>query len=74
LRQFSRKQTFVPAQNQRLHVQRLSPENKGISLYIPLQVGYRSKKAKFNPYMIACDFIGYFIPPVLCDLFYILIF
>jgi hypothetical protein len=41
----SRKQGFiVPAQTQQTHVQRLSPENKGVSLYIPLQGGYRSKK------------------------------
>jgi hypothetical protein len=40
----SRKQHFiVPAQTQQTHVQRLSPENKGISPYIPLQAGYRSK-------------------------------
>jgi hypothetical protein len=41
----SRKQRFiVQAQTQRTHVQRLSPENKGVSLYLPLQAGYRSKK------------------------------
>jgi hypothetical protein len=41
----NRKQCFiVPAQTQWTHVQRLSPENKGASLYIPLQAGYRSKK------------------------------
>jgi hypothetical protein len=41
----SRKQCFiVPAQTQRTHVQRLSPENKGVSPYISLQAGYRSKK------------------------------
>jgi hypothetical protein len=45
LRQISRKQPFiVPAQTQRSHVQRLSPENKGVSPYIPLQIDYRSKK------------------------------
>jgi hypothetical protein len=45
LRSFSRKQCFiVPAQTQWTRVQRLSPENKGISPYIPLQAGYRSKK------------------------------
>jgi hypothetical protein len=41
----SRKQHFiVPAQTQQTHVQRLSPKNKGVSPYIPLQAGYRSKK------------------------------
>jgi hypothetical protein len=45
LEAISRKQHFfVPAQTQRTHVQRLSPENKGVSPYIPLQAGYRSKK------------------------------
>jgi hypothetical protein len=45
LRQFSRKQRFVvPAQTQGTQVQRLSPENKEFSPYIPLQAGYRSKK------------------------------
>jgi hypothetical protein len=34
----------VPAQTQWTRVQRLSPENKEVSPYIPLQVGYRSKR------------------------------
>jgi hypothetical protein len=34
----------VLAQTQQTCVQRLSPKNKGVSLYIPLQAGYRSKK------------------------------
>jgi hypothetical protein len=34
----------VSAQTQQTHVQRLSPENKGVSPYIPLQADYRSKK------------------------------
>jgi hypothetical protein len=41
----SQEATFtVPTQTQRTCVQRLSPENKGVSPYIPLQTGYRSKK------------------------------
>jgi hypothetical protein len=45
LRQLAESQHFiVPAQMQQTSVQRLSPENKGISPYIPLQAGYRSKK------------------------------
>jgi hypothetical protein len=41
----SRKQRFiVPARTQWTHVQRLSPENKGVSPYITLQAGYRNKK------------------------------
>jgi hypothetical protein len=43
----SRKQHFImPAQTQRTRVQRLSPENKGVSPYIPLQAGYRGNKIK----------------------------
>jgi hypothetical protein len=34
----------VPAQTQRTCVQRLSPENKEVSPYIPLKAGYRSRK------------------------------
>jgi hypothetical protein len=45
LRQFTRKQHFVvPTQTQWTVVLRLSPENKYVSHYIPLQAGYRSKK------------------------------
>jgi hypothetical protein len=45
LKQFSRKQHFiVSAQTQWTRVRRLSPENKEVSPYIPLQAGYRSKK------------------------------
>jgi hypothetical protein len=45
LEAISRRQCFiVPAQTQRTRVQRLSPENKGVSPSIPLQAGYRSKK------------------------------
>jgi hypothetical protein len=29
---------------QEIHIQRLSPKNKGGSPYIPLQAGYRNKK------------------------------
>jgi hypothetical protein len=43
--QFSKKKRFiVPAQTQWTHVQRLSPENRGVSPYLSLQAGYRSKK------------------------------
>jgi hypothetical protein len=45
LEAINRKQSFiVPAQTQRTHVQRLSPKNKEVSPYVPLQAGYRSKK------------------------------
>jgi len=41
----TRKQHFIVlAQTQWTRVQRLSLENKGVSSYIPLQAGYRSKK------------------------------
>jgi hypothetical protein len=44
LGQLIRKKHFiVPAQTQQSHVYRLSPENKGVSPYIPLQTGYRKK-------------------------------
>jgi hypothetical protein len=61
----------------------LSPENKGVSPSIPLEAGYRgkkkkkskTKKAKFNPYTVICNSIGYctlvlsaLLPLVLCDL------
>jgi hypothetical protein len=54
----ARKQSFiVQAQTQQTHVQRLSPENKWVSPYIPLQAGDRSnkKQARFNPYMVTCN-------------------
>jgi hypothetical protein len=45
LEAITRKQHFiVPARIQQTLVQRLSPKNKGVSPYIPLQTGYRSKK------------------------------
>jgi hypothetical protein len=60
LRQFSRKQRFILlAQTQRTCVQRLSPENKGVS---PFANRLQKQKARFNPYMTACDSIGYFTP------------
>jgi hypothetical protein len=59
LRQFSRKQCFiVPAQTQRIHVQSLSSENKGVSPYITLQAGYRSKEQGL---IHIFNFIGYFM-------------
>jgi hypothetical protein len=65
LRQISRKQHFIVlAQTQQSCVQRLSPKKKGVSLASRLQ----RQKAKLNPLVAACDFTGYFIFPVLCDL------
>jgi hypothetical protein len=58
----SRKYHFiVPAQIQVNHLQRLSPENTGVSPYIPLQAGYRRKNARSNPCTVIFNFIGYFI-------------
>jgi hypothetical protein len=34
----------ILASAQQIHIQRLSSKNKGALPYIPLQVGYRSKK------------------------------
>jgi hypothetical protein len=43
----ARKQRFiVPAQIPQTHVQRLNPENKEVSLYVPLQAGHRGNKIK----------------------------
>jgi hypothetical protein len=45
LRQFSRRQHFiVPVQTQQNRAQRLSPKNKGVSPYIPLQASNRGNK------------------------------
>jgi hypothetical protein len=61
-----RKQHFIVlAQTQWTHVQRLSHENKEFSPYIPLQAGLQKQKAKRNPHVAACDFIGYLISLVL---------
>jgi hypothetical protein len=43
-------------------------EQRGLTLHI-LASRLQKQKAKLNPYMAACDFIGYFISPVLFDLF-----
>jgi hypothetical protein len=70
MRQFISKQRFtVLTQNQRTHAQRLSPENKGrgLTLYT-LTSRLQKQKAKLNPLVAACDFIGQFIFLVLCDL------
>jgi hypothetical protein len=42
-------------------------EQRGLILYT-LATRLQKQKAKLNPHMAACDFIGYFISPVLCDL------
>jgi hypothetical protein len=42
-------------------------EQRGLTLYT-LASRLQKEKAKLNPHMAACVFIGYFISPVLCDL------
>jgi hypothetical protein len=42
-------------------------KQRGFTLYT-LESRLQKQKAKLNPYLAACDFIGYFIFPVLCDL------
>jgi hypothetical protein len=37
-------------------------KQRGLTLYT-LASRLQKQKAKFNPHMAACDFIGYFIPP-----------
>jgi hypothetical protein len=66
LEAITRKQHFiVPVQTQWTHLQRLSPENKRVSPYVPLQAGYRSKKQGLI-HMVIFNFIDYFTL-VLCD-------
>jgi hypothetical protein len=68
LRQFSRKQCFiVPAQTQQTCVQRLSLENKEVSLYVSLQGGYRSKRQGLTYIWLNVTLLATFLP-VLCDL------
>jgi hypothetical protein len=47
-------------------------EQRGLTLYT-LASRLQKQKAKLNPLVAACDLIGYFIFPVLCDL-HVLIF
>jgi hypothetical protein len=47
-------------------------EHRGLTLYT-LASRLQMQEAKLNPHMATCDFIGYFISPVLCD-FHISIF
>jgi hypothetical protein len=42
-------------------------EQRRLTLYT-LASRLQKQKAKLNPHMAACDFIGYFISPVLCHL------
>jgi hypothetical protein len=51
----------VLAVAQWIHSQRLSPENKGVSPYIPLRAGYRSKKQGLI-HKVSCNSVGYFTP------------
>jgi hypothetical protein len=57
-----RKQGFILPAQMPVECPKLSPENKGVLPYVPLQASYRGNKIKtrFNPYMVICNWIGYF--------------
>jgi hypothetical protein len=57
----------LPAVAQWIHIQRLSPENKGVSSYIPLQIGYRSKKQGLIHTWLHVTVLAT-LPSVVCDL------
>jgi hypothetical protein len=59
---------IVLAQTQRTRVQRLSPKNKGVSPYIPLQAGYRSKKQSSTHIWLHVTSLALSFSLVLCDL------
>jgi hypothetical protein len=42
----------MPAATQQIHLQRLSPENKGTFPYIPLRAGYRNWGLQIVPCMV----------------------
>jgi hypothetical protein len=60
----------VPAAAQQIHIQRLSPENKGVSSYIPLQAGYRNKQQGLTHIWLHVTLFAT-LPPVLCDLLHV---
>jgi hypothetical protein len=45
-------------------------EQRDLNLYT-FASKLQKQKAKLNTHMAPCDFIGYFIPPVLCDLLHV---
>jgi hypothetical protein len=57
----------VLAAAHQIHIQRLSPENKGVSPYTPLQAGYRSKKQGLTHIWLNATLLAT-SPPVLRDL------
>jgi hypothetical protein len=61
------------AQNQCTRVQRLSPKNKGVLPYIPLQAGYRGKRQGLTHMWLYVTLLAT-SPPVLHDLLHILDF
>jgi hypothetical protein len=70
LRQFSRKQHFIVPDSGD-SCPKIEPlEQRGLTLYT-LASRLQKQKAKPNPHMAACDSIGYFISPVLCDLLHV---
>jgi hypothetical protein len=49
----------VLAAAQLIHIQRLSPKNKGVSLLYMLASRLQKQKARFNLHMVVCNCIGY---------------
>jgi hypothetical protein len=63
VRQFSKKQHLLCRHRlSRLMSKGWAPRTKGSHLVHTLASRLQIQKAKLNPYMVACDFIGYFIP------------
>jgi hypothetical protein len=60
----------VTAAAQWIHIQRLNPENKGHSLYLPLQADYRSKMSGLTHIWLHVTLLA-ILPPVLHDLLHI---
>jgi hypothetical protein len=60
----------VPAVAQWIHIQRLSPENKGALPYIPLQAVYRSEKQSLTHKWLLVISLAT-SSSVLCDHFYV---
>jgi hypothetical protein len=55
---------------QQIHIQKLSPENKEVSPYVPLQASYRSKKQSFTHIWLHVTLLAT-LPPVFCDLLHV---
>jgi hypothetical protein len=60
----------VLAAAQQIHIQRLSPENKGVSPYIPLHADYGSKKQGLTHKWLHVTLLATSLP-VLTDLLHV---